>query len=387
MMEQHIKSLMALANPEMPEHFRQHVQRTLDRLERETAGSVPSGRRHGSRLIRRGLAIALSAALLLGTAALAGGSWGLLDELAVQLGMRVSPQAEGLMQSDLFKTVINNVEITVREAGYDGRTLLVRYGYRILDDETVYDNSRIAEAEGELYAHGLNRSMYQLWIDGQGIHVPDGWGVTEGGQVPGEIIYSDYLRLDHEGVRLNGPTQITLPLGERLTEAELHELWNASDRLWRQPDHGVITFTYDAGEIQSRITTLQPGRRLTLPQGTVQTEETCFTPLMTYITLALQADEEAQAAWTAEHGPDDRTIFDGWLSSLALVDGNGQPVFPAGTGLYAYADEPGHTGRYAYGQQWAEFTYPYMKNIPDVLYLAPVKDGKADLAAGILVKE
>ena len=388
MSEQNIKSLMVLASPEMTEHFQRHVRNTLDGLEKEEPLSVRRNNGHGSgRLVRRGLAVILSTVILLGTAALAGSSWGLLDKLAAQLGTQVSPQVQELMQRDLFKTVVNNVEITVREAGYDGRTLMVRYGYRILDDENIYDNRRVAEAEGELYAHGINRHIYQLWIDGQGVQAPDGWGVTEGSEIPGEIIYSDYFRLDHAGVCLNKSTQITLPLAEQLTDAELHALWSASDKLWSKPDHGTITFTYDARDIQSRIKTLKPDQRLALSQGTARTEEICFTPLMTYITLELQADEDALAVWAAEHDQNGRMIFDDWLDSLALVDKDGDPVFPVGTGLYAYVNETDHAGQFEDVQQWVEFTYPYMENIPDVLYLAPVKEGTADLSAGIMVKE
>ena len=67
-------------------------------------------------------------------------------------------------------------------------------------------------------------------------------------------------------------------------------------------------------------------------------------------------------------------VFQDWVCSLELVDGQGKLVFP------------GHSGQNGYGNEWAEFLYPYLENIPAELYLAPIEDGVADMSQAVLVK-
>ena len=67
-------------------------------------------------------------------------------------------------------------------------------------------------------------------------------------------------------------------------------------------------------------------------------------------------------------------VFQNWVCSLELVDGQGKLVFP------------GHAGQNGYGNEWAEFLYPYLENIPAELYLAPVEDGVADMSQAVRVK-
>ena len=67
-------------------------------------------------------------------------------------------------------------------------------------------------------------------------------------------------------------------------------------------------------------------------------------------------------------------IYTEWLTSLELVDGNGQQLFP------------GHYGSNGYGDTWAEYDYPYIENVPDELYLAPIMNGVADMTQAVKVK-
>ena len=107
--------------------------------------------------------------------------------------------ADELMQSNLYQDTVNNVEITVREAGYDGRTLLVEYSYRMLDVDKVYGVTA-AEEYGEnlpdgmepdtileqlsdeafdaLAAHHVGWNFDQLWINGQGVDMPNNSGAV-----------------------------------------------------------------------------------------------------------------------------------------------------------------------------------------------------------------
>ena len=109
---------------------------------------------------------------------------------------------------------------------------------------------------------------------------------------------------------------------------------------------------------------------------------------MTYITLDLEVNPDALAAYIAENGEgyvDENgellwayggmDVFSDYLMSLELVDGKGDVVFP---GFY---------GQNGYGNDSAEYLYPYLETIPDELYLAPINDdGKGDLGQAVLVK-
>ena len=73
---------------------------------------------------------------------------------------------------------------------------------------------------------------------------------------------------------------------------------------------------------------------------------------------------------------DEMYVLESWVMSLALVDGNGNIMFPD------------HEGADGYGADSAEFLYPYLENIPDELWMAPVdeEDGTVDMSRAVLVK-
>lgn len=68
--------------------------------------------------------------MLLGTVAFAATHWRIFDVLSVFLGSQ-PPTADSVMQADLHQETLNGVELTIKEAGYDGRTLFLQYSYRI----------------------------------------------------------------------------------------------------------------------------------------------------------------------------------------------------------------------------------------------------------------
>ena len=152
-------------------------------------------------------------------------------------------------------------------------------------------------------------------------------------------------------------------------------------------------------DIQSKVKTYHPNKETVLPEVTAKVSEAAFTPLMTYITLDLEANPEAMAAFIEENGEnvvdEDGTVlwphepmdmFESWIWSLELVDKDGKLIFP---------DKPGCEG---VGNEYADFLYPYLENIPDELYLAPVEEtevdengertgnAKVDMSQAVLVK-
>lgn len=345
------------------------------------------------RFSSRTVAIALAITLMLGAVAFAAATqWHLFDHIPFLTGNDTPKNADSLMQSDLYHETINNVEINVQEAGYDGRTLFLKYSYRMLDVDKAFTDGITVDDELLLYNHNVGWWIDNLWINGKCMDMANGsGGLKTGSDVPGEIIVVEYWRLDNEGFSLNGPVQISLPIGERQNLADYsrknHPEMYVVDGTLKLPDKGVVTFTYDAGDIRSQVTTFKPDGETVLPEVTAKVREAAFSPLMTYITLDLKVDPDVLAAFIAENGPGEKTensevifpysamdVFSKWINSLELVDRKGVLIFP------------GHYGLDGYGNEWAEFLYPYLENIPDELYLAPVENGAADMSQAVRVK-
>lgn len=380
------KELAALT-PEMPESFHLRVEAFLGEKVREEAQAPANPERRtlrtGGRIGRRALVIALIAALLLGTAALAATQWNIFRTLRVILGIQ-PPTADSVMQSVLCHETVNGVDITVREAGYDGRTLLLQYSFRLPD---------MAEPLGDLEPvtqRGVGWWVDAFWINGQAMDMAaDSGSDYTAGDVPGEIIRTDYWRLDNLGVTLSGEVEIALPIGEMQPAEYRRAIYDAETDQYTLPDRGIVTFRIDTGDTLSRVVTLYPDAEAVLPDVTARVIEAAFTPLMTYITLELAVNPASLEAYQAEHGmgyyAGDGTliwayggadVFAEWAESLQLVDGAGEMLFP------------GYYGGNSLGNTWAEFIYPYLdaSALPEEMWLAPVRDGEADMTLAVRVK-
>lgn len=394
--------------PEVPENFHKAMCDTLEGIvareqnaqaDRERADAVRGLRRKGRILI-----FVLVAALLLAGVALAAYHWKLFDALSFMTGP--SPmKADEVMQSDLAQVTVNNVTITINEAGYDGKTLFLRYTYHMLDVDTplgAFRDGAAAEYGGEegiseedmqlLYDHNVGWWIDQLWIDGRCVDMPNNsGGVTSGSTTPGEIVQTEYWRLDNVDVQLSGEVEIALPIGECQSVSDYSLLKHPEkydeNGMLMLPEKGMVTFTLNTEGMLNKVVTENPDVPVTTSGGTAEVSEVSFTPLMTYITLKLEADPDAVAAYQAEYGEgfydDDGNllwayggadVFTDWIDSLNLVDGDGNLLFP---------DNYGQNGL---GDDWAEFVYPYIENIPEALYLAPVTDGTADLTEAVRVR-
>lgn len=216
-------------------------------------------------------------------------------------------------------------------------------------------------------------------------------GVTTGTPNPGEIVQTEYWRLDNEGVTLSGTVEISLPIGERqpLEEymwAEHPEKYDADGNLLL-PEKGIVTFTLDTDDILSKVRCEYPNIPTESETVTARATEVCYSPLMTYITLELEAAPGVVEAYQAENGKgyydedgnllweySGMDVFGDWICSLRLVDGEGTELFPGRYGNNGYSDE------------WAEFLYPCIGDLPEELYLAPFVDGRADLTQAVKVK-
>lgn len=147
----------------------------------------------------------------------------------------------------------------------------------------------------------------------------------------------------------------------------------------------MVSFTLDTAQrLQLDIET--PNQPAEMDGLTATVSEAAFSPLMTYITLHLEVSPEALAAYKEANGEgyfDDQgnliEAYDGselvalWALNLELVDGAGGVV----------THEGGNNG---YSADWAEFVYPALENLPEELWLAPVRDGQADMIRAVRVR-
>ena len=391
------KDKLTSVTPEVPEHFHGRMEMTLENIvlqEAQMKDSTIQAMKKAGRFSSRTVAIALAITLMLGAVAFAAATqWHLFDQIPFLTGNDTPKNADNLMQSNLYQDTINNVEISVNEAGYDGHTLLLQYSYRMLDvDKTFGKDGITTEDEKLLYDHNVGWWIDHIWFNGKCMDMPNNsGGLKVGSDVPGEIIVTEYWRLDNEGFSLSGPVQISLPIGERQNLADYNKKNHPEqydvDGTLKLPEKGIVTFTYDAGDIRNLVQTIKAGEEKVLPEVTASVSEAAFSPLMTYITLDLKVNPDALAAYIAENGDgqknengeilfpyDGMDVFGEWISSLELVDGQGSLIFP------------GHYGQNGYSNEWAEFLYPYLENIPDELYLAPVENDTADMNRAVRVK-
>lgn len=384
------------AIPDVPEHFHNRLEMTLANIVNQEANMKESTKkaiRTAGRFSFRTVALALALLIAVTAVALAATQWHVFDNLSFLTGKETPKNADTLMQGNLYQETVNNVEITVKEAGYDGRTLLLQYSYRMLDVDKTFSPDGVREEDLQLLAdHHVGWWIDHIWFNGRAMNMPENSGAVESGTgVPGEIEITEYWRLDNEGFMLTGPVEISLPIGEcqslsdysRINHPEKYDV----DGTLKLPEKGVVTFTFDARDALSKVTTLRPNVEKVLPDVTAKVTEAAFTPLMTYITLNLKVSPDAMAAYIQENGAGHKDengqvifpfgsmdVFGEWIMSLELVDGSGALLFPD------------HHGQNGYGDEWAEFLYPYIENIPNELYLAPIKDGVADMTQAVRVK-
>ena len=384
------------AIPDVPEHFHNRMEMTLESIVNQEANMKESTKkaiRTAGRFSFRTAVLALALVMAVSAVALAATQWHLFDHIPHLTGDGTPKNADSVMQGNLYQETVNNVEITVKEAGYDGRTLFLQYSFRMLDVDKTFSKTELSEEdERMLFERGVGWWIDTIWINGKAMDIPNGSqsGMT-GSDVPGELVVTDVWRLDNEGFSLNGPIQISLPIGacqnlsdySRKSHPEKYDV----DGSLKLPEQGMVTFTYDAKDILSQVQVVHPEQERVLPEVTVRVKETAFSPLMTYITLDLKVNPDALAAFIAANGEGPKNeqgevmwpyggmdVFQDWIFSLELVDGQGNLVFP------------GHAGQNGYSNEWAEFLYPYLENIPAELYLAPIEDGVADMSQAVLVK-
>ena len=402
MNEQKLQALFAAHTQELPEAFHRAMTQTLDGIVAQERMEQARGERpaRALRLTRRTLVLAALIALLVATAAVAAYHWQVFDLIWPFFSSGAPKNAGQVMKSNLHQETVNNVEITVKEGGYDGRTLYLLYSYRMLDVDVPLGelggeggiDTVPEEAFERLDAHGVGWWIDHLWFNGSAIDMPNNSTTSYNAtSAPGEMEVYESWRLDNVGLFLNGEVEISLPIGRKQALQDFSfqnhpEKYDENGAL-KLPEDGVVTFTMNVDAIQGQVITEHPNVETVTPEVTAKVTEVAFSPLLTYITLGLEVNPDAMAAFIAENGEgycdeegrllfpyDGGHVFGDYLLSLSLVDGQGRELFP---GVY---------GDNGYGNKWAEFIYPYIEDMPAELWLAPVTDGQADMTYAIRVR-
>lgn len=385
---------LASVTPEMPNQFSDHMDHVFEKIVQQEENKIAKepvfrNKRPSARI----LIIALLSFVLFCSVALAAIHWGILDSLGFMLGTS-SSSSNAQLQKIMHKETVNNVEITILEAGYDGRTLFIQYSYRLPNETEEWGTPLPYDAMEKLNSYHVGWWIDHFWVNGQCMEMAENSGsITEGTQNPGEIMITEYWRLDNLDISLNGEVTIALPIGEHqpLEDYSLIEHPEKYDHngMLLQPDQGLISFTFDAGEMQQQVTTLHPCVKATTDKVTVKATEASFSPLMTYITLDLKGNPQVLNDYKAEKGEGfcDESgkviwpytaadVHHSYITSLTLVDGHGRILFPD------------HNGCNGCGDDWAEFLFPAISSdeMPDELWLAPTEGNTVLMQDAIRIK-
>ena len=159
------------AIPDVPEHFHNRMEVTLASIVNQEANMKESTKktiRTAGRFSFRTVALALALVMAISAIALAATQWHVFDNLSFLTGKETPKNADTLMQANLYQATVNNVEITVKEAGYDGRTLLLQYSYRMLDVDKTFGPEGLSDDDLQLLAdHHVGWCLHPQLLHGR----------------------------------------------------------------------------------------------------------------------------------------------------------------------------------------------------------------------------
>lgn len=395
--------------PPMPACFDQAMKNALAAIaaeETKAASSAPAraerrsvpAARHAGRAGKRWLAYLLAAILLLGATALAIGS---LRKNVFEVALNINPQnARQLIQYDLAKESYGECDIEIKQAAYDGMTLYLVYSVReraateLLGevDEETGERYLVEETMPAMERDNLGWWVDHLWINGESVDMPAGssqW--CEAGDAPGELLFYQTWCLDQEDVYLSGKRdEISLPIGERQPLDSL-VLLDRENWLYEKPEKGMVTFYLDCSS-RNGVTVTHPNEWKDMGDFAIVASEVTYSPIQMYATFDVKINPDSLAAFIAENGEgwydeqgtlifpyDGSELMEDWIYSVELVDGAGVPVD------FGEADN-GYFGCQGWGVAGITYTFPYVESYPEEMFLAPVRDGAADMTRAVRVK-
>ena len=343
---------------------------------------------------RRTMVFVLAAILLAATVAAAAT---LLARNVFDVTMGDIPQnAAVLTQHNLARETVGHVEISVKEAAYDGISLYILYGIRDLTateplgaiDNEIGTRSLRQEDYDRIAELNVGWWLDNLWIDGVKVSMPN-MSHMEGlpGEENGEALYYAMFRLDQENLFLSGKdVEIAMPIGEYQDYETL--VWDEGTGKLAKPEKGLITFRMDCSG-REQVTTTEPNILMEGPNWSAKASRVVYSPLQLYITLKWDVRPEVLEAYISENGDgyyengikywdyDGLEVCGSEIMNLSLVDGEGKPVFENMEGFYGCGGA---------GNTEAWYTFPYAGKYPEHMFLAPLADGEADMTQAIQLK-
>ncbi len=359
----------------------------------ERVVSLPAETRRQAKRSRRGVAVvaALMAVLLLASVAVAVAlRWNVFDVL-----LGATPEnAASLIQHNLKKVSVQDVDIEIREAAYDGMALYVLYSVRDRNatepvgeyDEATGMRMVYEETMPAMEAANVGNWCDNIWIDGQRVSMPNmSGGMTTGSETPGEMLFYRLYRLDQERIFLDGEVTVGLPI---LTRVDLMALPRDADgrSILPEDEEHILYFTMNAS-VREGVTVETPNIEADFDGMRARVTSATFTAIKLYLTVGFDVSREVVDALGEgikdEQGnvvmPYGRVeLTSAWAITAELVDKDGNRVFETMDGFANGCQGVGDTEAY--------FQFPYSAEYPEEMYLAPMGEGTADMARAVRVR-
>ncbi len=282
---------------------------------------------------------------------------------------------------------IDGVTLTLKEAAYDGMTLFVHYSIKD-HNSTIplgeYDNDAeqyvlTSEAYDSIFTMPVRWWADSIWVDGVERDMPVASQNQMLSENKEEIEWFDFYSLSDSDILPQGDTiHFDFPVG--------------SPDKTRSKEDRFLSFTLDA-TIQDRIQKITPNICTTTPLWHAKVTEVIFSPVQMYVNLSWglqegvlekfiekngigEYDENGTLLWTYDAMD---AMPDNFMYHLWLVDEKGRRIG---------GNEKGYFGMSWCGQDKAQFTFPYLEEYPQKLYLAvPSQDGRLDREHAIVIRE
>lgn len=249
------------------------------------------------------LAFALALVLLTAVAFALTGGFGLFDLMGrhkVEEFAAVQPEAYELLKKDLAVAGFGDIQVSVKEAVYDGRYLRVVHSTRDLRETKLFDGEKIwngdfrfeaAEKEGVWW-----NSMDWAVVNGQNV-MPLGEAGSSAGPEPGETLA--WIQYDLSGLGALKKLEVNLPIrGNKSIERK------------------ELSFTLDAQSMPG-VYSLAPAPEARLKDYTAKVTEVLVSPIRVYLTLEMTADAGVEAKRVRE-------ILGSWSVAAFLTDREGE---------------------------------------------------------------
>ena len=296
----------------MNKSFRQHADERLshigmsDAMKQAVSLRIRENQR-GFRLNGHALKFMLAAALLLATAtalALTGG-FGLFELMGTVMPRFaiVRPEADTLVQRNLAHYRFEHVDVSIREAAYDGRYLRVAYAVTDRAATAPLDTLGISLVDGRTENYPFTAANQDGiwwttldWAEVNGQHInPVGMTLSVAGPNNGEAV--TWVQFDVQELELPDTFTVRLPIRGSDTPHELD-------------------FTMDKSGME-HVFPLAPPPDKRVGNYLISIQDITVSPIRTYITLHLIIDPgvDMEEAWD---------IAGQWVTAATLSDADGK---------------------------------------------------------------